>query len=120
MLERSAENMNLCEKLLHTYGENPYRFFWVLRNDSSNPHLCYKKQNKKWSDTLWNEVWFAPFRNIAALCLISDNGDLVFDLDGRTLLANPRGGGVEVFDETVDSFIGRARSLSSQILPDDL
>ena len=112
--------MTLCQYITTGHGENPMQFFWVLRDDESNEHLSYIRQNRIWRDTLKEEEWFKPFADRANLIMISDNGDLVFDVAGDTLLANSRSGNFETYPISVDEFLTCARNLDSRILPPDL
>lgn len=118
---RSAMNMTLSEFLITEYGENPMGFFWILSDTNDNPHLSHDRQNKIWKESLIDEDWFVPFSGRADLIMITDNGDLVFDIDScSTLLANPRSGTHEFYQFSVDEFLKMARGLNSSILPSDL
>jgi len=112
--------MTNSEFLATGYGENPMGFFWILRDDDSNPHLSHERQNRIWKESLRDEDWFLPFADRAELLMITDNGDLVFDIDHSTMLANPRSGTYEIYPFSADEFLKRARGLGSKILPSDL
>jgi hypothetical protein len=112
--------MDLLAQLTAEHGKNPYDFFWVLQHDGDNPHLDFVKQHEIWRATLADEEWFSPFAARATLTLISDNGDLVYDLAGETLVCNPRSGDHEIFPLPITEFLHQLHSLESKVLPHDL
>jgi hypothetical protein len=112
--------MDHLTQLAAEHGKNPLDFFWVLERDGSNPHLSFAKQRDVYGAVLAGEGWFAPYAGRAVITLISDNGDIVYDLEGETLLWNPRYARHEIYPYSVSDFLRRAPFLASEILPDDL
>lgn len=112
--------MDRLAQLAAEHGKNPLNFFWVLECEGSNPHLSFTKQSEVYGAILAEEDWFTPYAGRAAITLISDNGDIVYDLDGETLLWNPRYALHEIHPYSVSDFLRRAPLLESEILPDDL
>jgi hypothetical protein len=109
--------MDHLTKLAAEHGKSPLG--WVLERDGSNPHLSFAKQSDVYGAVLAGEGWFAPYAGRAVITLIS-NGDIVYDLEGETLLWNPRYARHEIYTYSVSDFLRRAPFLASEILPDDL
>ena len=92
----------------------------MLSAGNQNEHLNLDKQNALWKKTLKECPWFAPFAQQAQLLVISDNGDLLFEVPSGSLLCSPRDNEFETYDIGPVDLVKRARNIGSKLLPDDL
>ncbi len=119
-LGESTHVVTLLDQLTGEFGPNPYSFFWILQEASTNPNLQAERQRNIWRDTLKDFEWFQSFFSTAELVMITDNGDLVFAIPGGTLCCNPRSDNYETYSMPPEQFLRSCRTLKSRVLPPDL
>ena len=102
------------------FGESPYGFFHVLRDGHPNPNLDRQRTVAVWSEEFARAPWWSEWGRSAEVALVTDNGEYVFEVDGGVLLWSPRDDLHEVYELALLDFLRYARSLRTEIIPDDL
>ena len=113
--------MDTAELILE-FSQNPHGFFWILKENDSNPNLNKLRQSQVWRRVLIELNWPEASKALdnTELIMISDNGDYVFTSEKETFRCDPRGCVIERFKMNPSTFLRNIKTIKSKIIPQDM